>query len=76
MAFCKPKNITKKKRSQFILINSLSVIYTNLSIEQILGCMIEHTLLWDKLLGKKKSFDFLKKHYRKYPFLKKYLVYV
>ena len=35
------------------------------SLEPRLACMIEHTLLWEKLLGRKKSFDFLKKHFRR-----------
>eukprot|EP00026_Physarum_polycephalum_P010138 Phypoly_transcript_10289.p1 GENE.Phypoly_transcript_10289~~Phypoly_transcript_10289.p1 ORF type:complete len:347 (+),score=46.05 Phypoly_transcript_10289:68-1108(+) len=38
----------------------------SLSLEQRLACMIEHTQLWERLLGRKKSFDFLKKHFRRY----------
>jgi len=36
------------------------------SAEERLACMLEHGMLWENFLGSKKSFDFLKKHLRRY----------
>lgn len=40
-----------------------------ISLEERLACMLEHTALWEELLGGKKSFSFLKKHFRRYNLL-------
>lgn len=45
-----------------------------ITLEARLACMIEHTLLWESLLGRKKSFAFLKKHFRRYSFYSFFLL--
>ena len=39
---------------------------TKMSISERLGVMIEHTYLFEKLLGEHKNFDIMKKHYKAY----------
>ena len=37
-----------------------------MSVDEKLRVMVEHTFLFEKLFAGKKSFDFMKKHYKAY----------
>lgn len=55
-----------KKNNNFTEEEEKKEKENEISLEARLACMIEHTLLWESLLGRKKSFAFLKKHFRRY----------
>jgi tRNA-dihydrouridine synthase len=38
----------------------------SISIKEKLGVMVEHTYLFEKILGQHKNFDIMKKHYKAY----------
>ncbi len=59
-------SVSPNDDGQRFLVGREASLWMTVSIDERLRVMVEHTYLFEKLLGKEKSFDIMKKHYKAY----------